>query len=58
MRCVQFYWTSKKTLRLALEYVKNCPPGVSFIAFGCSAGQILVQKITKFDRPRETVPTR
>ena len=23
VRCVQFYWTSKKTLCLALEYVKN-----------------------------------
>ena len=60
MRCGQFYWTrgyfskterhlQKKMLHLNLEYVKNCSSGVSFVA--CSFGEILVQKITKFDRP-------
>ena len=66
MRCLQFYSTRRyfskterllqeKALRRALEYVKNCPSGVSFVALSCSAGQILAQKITKFDRQRETV---
>ena len=31
-----------KTLCLALEYVKNCRSGVSFVALGCVGGQILV----------------
>ena len=33
----------KKTLRLALEYVKDYRFGLSLVALGCSAGQILVQ---------------
>ena len=59
MRCVQFYciwgYSQKpnnawnKTLHLALEYVQF-RSGVSFAALGCSGGQILVQKFTKFDR--------
>ena len=63
MRCVQFYWTSgcfskterrlQKTSRPALEQVKKCPSGLSLISLGLSAAQILVQKFTKFDRPRE-----
>ena len=42
VRCVQFYWTRgyfskpnatcNKTLRLVLEYIKNCRSGVSFVA--------------------------
>ena len=40
-----------KTLRLALEYVENCRSRVSFVAFSCLHGQILVQKFPKFDRP-------
>ena len=68
VRCVQFTGQGvisqkpteacKKTLRQALEQVKNCRSGLSLVALGCSAGQILVQKFTKFDRPRQTVPTR
>ena len=56
VRWVLFYWITdylskierrlqKKTLRLALEYVKNYWSGLSLIALGCSAGQILVQKL-------------
>ena len=48
----------QKMLCLALEYIKNCRSGLSLAPLGCSAGQILVQKSTKFDRPRQTVPTR
>ena len=42
----------------APSYVENCRSGLSLVPLGCSAGQILVQKSTKFDRPRQTVPTR
>ena len=52
MKCVQFtgQWAisqnlndvCNKTLRLALEYVENCRPRVSFIAFSCLDGQILL----------------
>ena len=35
---------------LALEYIENCQSGVSFVAFCCFDGQILIQKFTKFDR--------
>ena len=41
----------KKQLCLALEWVKNCPSRVLFVTFGSSAGQILVQVLTKFDCP-------
>ena len=68
VRRVQFYWIMgcfskierrlQKTLRLALEYIENYRSGLSLVALGCSAGQILVQKFTKFDRQWETVPTR
>ena len=61
MKCVQFTGQQaisqklndicNKTLCLALEYVKNCQSRVSFIAFSCLDGQILVQKFPKFDRP-------
>ena len=63
VRCLQFYWTEgcfsktercfQKTLRQALEQVKHCRSGLSLLALGCSAGQILVQKFTKFDRPQQ-----
>ena len=45
--------TSKKTLRLALKWVKNCQSGLLLVALGCSAGQILVQEFAKFDHPRQ-----
>ena len=52
VRCVQF--TGQRAISatkhcLALEYIANCRSGVSFIAFGCLDGHILVQKFTKFD---------
>ena len=60
MKCIQFTgeWTisqklnnvCNKTLRLALEYVENCRSKLSFVAFSCLDGQILVQKFPKFDR--------
>ena len=45
-------------LCLALKYIENYQSGLSLVALGCLAGQIVVQKFTKFDRQRETVPTR
>ena len=33
------------TLALALKCYKNCSSGISFVPFGCSVGQILVQKV-------------
>ena len=47
-----------KTLRLAVEYVKNCQSGVLFVALSCLDGQILVQKFTKFNHVCITVHTR
>ena len=47
-----------RTLRLPLEYVKICRSGVSFVAFGCLDGQILVRKFTKFDRVCTTTRRR
>ena len=61
MKCVQFTGqraisqklndVCNQTLRLALEYVENCRSRVSFVAFSCLDGQILVHKFPKFDRP-------
>ena len=52
VRCVQFTGQRaispipndicSKTLRLVLEYVENCQSRISFVAFGCLDGQILV----------------
>ena len=39
-----------KTLRLALEYIKNCRSGIPFVTLSCLDGQILVQKCIKFDQ--------
>ena len=60
MRCVQFTGqraisqkpneVRNKMLRLALEYVENCRSRVSFVAFSCLDGQVLVQKFPKLDR--------
>ena len=46
----------KKKHCLVLEYVK-LSIWLSLITLGWSAGQILVQKFTKFEHPHETVPT-
>ena len=35
----------KKMLQLAPENIKNCPSGVFFIPFSCSAGQFLVKSL-------------
>ena len=61
VRCVQFYWTrgyfSKKNdvcnkmLHQVLKYIQICRSRVSFVAFSCLDGWILVQKFAKFDRP-------
>ena len=40
----------KKTLRLALEHVKNCRSGLSLVALDCSAGQILIRKFSAHER--------
>ena len=63
VRCVQFTGKGvisqkpteacKKTLRQALEYVKNCRSGLSLVALGCSAGQFWfksLQSLTVHDR--------
>ena len=60
VRCVQFYWTrgyfSKKNdvcnkmLHQVLKYIQICRSRVSFVAFSCLDGWILVQKFAKFDR--------
>ena len=57
VKCVQFtgQWTisqklndiCNKMLRLALEYIDKCRSRVSFIAFSCLDGQILVQRFAK-----------
>ena len=39
----------RKTLCLAVEYVKNCRSVVLVVALGYLDGQILVQKFTKFN---------
>ena len=49
------FW--KKKHCLALEYIKTVDLDYCS-SLGCSAGQILIQKFTKFDQQRETVPTR
>ena len=50
-------FSEKKKHCLALEYIKTVDLDYCS-SLGCSAGQILIQKFTKFDQQRETVPTR
>ena len=43
-------YTCNKMLCLILDYVKNCPSGVLFVALGSFSWSDLVHEFTKFER--------